>query len=99
MKSEIILLPEALADAHEAYDWYEGRSEGLGERFLTAVDECLSHIRRNPQMFEVAFKNYRRAIVRRFPYVIFYEYDGRAATVYSIFHSAQDPKKWRRRLS
>ena len=42
---------------------------------------------------------YRRAIVHRFPYVVFYEFGVDTTTVYSVFHSAQDPRKWRIRLS
>jgi plasmid stabilization system protein ParE len=99
MISEIILLPEALADAREAYEWDEGRSPGLGERFLTCVDECLDYIRRDPQMFEVVHEGFRRAIVGKFPYVIFYEHERDVVTVYSVFYSAQYPEKWRQRLS
>jgi plasmid stabilization system protein ParE len=98
MPNDLVLLPEALSDAAEAYAWYEERSAGLGERFLKHVDECLEWIRDNPQLFEVVYKNYRRAIVKRFPYVIFYKINADVVTVYSIFHTAQHPAKWRKRL-
>jgi hypothetical protein len=54
MLKDLVLLPEALGDAAEAYAWYEERSAGLGERFLKHVDACLEWIRDNPQLFEVA---------------------------------------------
>jgi hypothetical protein len=40
-----------------------------------------------------------RKLVRRFPYAIFYESSDDAVTVYGVFHTARDPKKWRHRLS
>jgi hypothetical protein len=33
-----------------------------------------------------------------FPYVIFYEYEDEIVTVYSVFHTAQDPMKWKHKL-
>jgi plasmid stabilization system protein ParE len=45
------------------------------------------------------YKDYRRAIVHRFPYVVFYEFNVDTIVVYSVFHTAQDPQKWRRRLT
>ena len=93
-----ILLPEAFDDVAEAYVWYENRSVGLGDRFLDRVDECIDRIRRNPELCERIYKDYRRSIVHRFPYVIFYEHRADTITIYSVFHSAQDPQKWRERL-
>jgi len=43
-------------------------------------------------------QDYRRGLVRRFPYAIFYEYANGTVTVYAVFHTSQDPEKWRRRL-
>ena len=98
MNSRLIVLPEAVDDAAEAFRWYELRSPGLGERFLSQVDVCIDQIRRQPELFELAYKLYRRAIVRDFSYVIFYTSRDDAVIVASIFHSAQNPKKWRQRL-
>jgi plasmid stabilization system protein ParE len=98
MIERVVLVPEALADASEAYLWYEERGLGLGDRYLQCVQDCIDSICRNPELFEVVFKGYRRAIVSRFPYVIFCELQGDSITIYSVFHVAQDPKKWRERL-
>ena len=98
MVEHVVLLPEALNDATRAYHWYEERAPGLGDRFLGHLEECIERIRTNPELHELVCANYRRAIVRRFPYVVFYEYEADTVTVYSVFHSAQDPEKWRRRL-
>jgi plasmid stabilization system protein ParE len=42
--------------------------------------------------------NYRRGLVRRIPNAIFYEYAAEKVTVYGVFHTSQDPDKWRQRL-
>jgi len=48
--------------------------------------------------YPVVYEGYRRALVRRFPYAVFYEYADEAITVYCVFHSSQDPNKWMKRL-
>jgi plasmid stabilization system protein ParE len=100
MAAELVIAPEAELDIAEAYVWYEGRRTGLGEDFLTSVDACLESIRRKPEVYPVVHETYRRSLIRRFPYAIFYEYAaGEAVTVYAVFHTSRNPAKWRERLS
>jgi len=98
MAENLRILPEAVADATEAYRWYEARRPGLGEEFLSSVDACIHFIRRNPELFERIRGDFRRATVRRFPYVVFFKHTTDETVIYSVFHSAQDPEKWRARL-
>jgi len=98
MADELIIAPEAEQDLAEAYAWYEGRRIGLGEEVLSCIDACIEVIRRTPEMYALVHENYRRGLVRRFPYVVFYEYVKGTVTVYSVFHTSRDPDQWRRRL-
>jgi plasmid stabilization system protein ParE len=99
MAVELVLAPETELDIAEAYAWYEGRRVGLGEEFLSSVDACIARIGRRPEMFPIVHETYRRSLVRRFPYAVFYEGGaGRAVTVYAVFHTSRDPEKWRQRL-
>jgi len=95
---ELIVAPEAEQDLTEAYAWYQQQRPGLGEEFLTCVDAAIASIVRSPEARGLIHLNYRRALVRRFPYAVFYEYLGEAVTIYGIFHGARDPQKWRTRL-
>jgi plasmid stabilization system protein ParE len=98
MAAKLIVAPEAEQDLAEAYAWYDSQRSGLGEEFLTSVDACIQAICRTPEMHRQVHENYRRGLVRRFPYAVFYEYANDAVTVYCIFHTSRDPKKWRQRL-
>jgi plasmid stabilization system protein ParE len=98
MPEKVVFLPEADDDIAESYDFYEGREPGLGEEFLRAVEACVRRIQRHPEMYPVAVDQFRRALVRRFPYEIFYEPGLKEITVYAVFHASQDPEKWRKRL-
>jgi plasmid stabilization system protein ParE len=99
MNAEVIFAPEAEQDIAEAYNWYEGRRVGLGEEFLSCVDASIQKIRRDPNLYPVIYKEYRRTLVRRFPYVVFYEFFDTTVWIYSVFHTSLDPGKWRARLS
>jgi plasmid stabilization system protein ParE len=39
----------------------------------------------------------RRALLRRFPYAIFFEVARTEIIIYAVFHGARDPQSWRRR--
>jgi plasmid stabilization system protein ParE len=49
-------------------------------------------------MHAVIRETYRRGLVRRFPYAVFYEYADNKVIVYCVFHTSRDPNKWRERL-
>jgi plasmid stabilization system protein ParE len=97
MHVALVLAPEAELDIAEAYSWYENRRIGLGEEFLSSVDACLESIRRRPEMCPVVHESYRRCLVRRFPYAVFYEYS-ETVTIYAVLHASRDQNKWRQRV-
>ena len=98
MAKPVVLTPEAEVDSDQAYFWYESRRIGLGREFLTAVDACIQSIHRNPKLYQVLYKGYRRAVIRRFPYAILYEETEAEIVVYAVFDCRQAPAKWRERL-
>ncbi|HSB12128.1 MAG TPA: type II toxin-antitoxin system RelE/ParE family toxin [Blastocatellia bacterium] len=98
MAVELNFAPEVEWDILEAYAWYEGRRPGLGEEFLTCVDAFGQGIYRHPEIYAKVYEDYRRALVRRFPYAVFYEFLEDTVTIYCVVHTARDPQKWRQRL-
>ncbi len=100
MSKSPILIPEAKTDVADAYLWYEEQSLGLGMEFLRCVEAAVLSIQRTPMIYPVVHEAYRRALVRRFPFTIFFEFDDvtNCCVVYSVFHCSQDPEKWRGRL-
>lgn len=68
MAVELIIAPEAQQDVDEAYCWYEDRRLGLGEEFLGCVEACIQAICRMPELHVRIHEEYRRALVRRFPF-------------------------------
>ena len=101
MNVTVLLLPEAKKDVEQAYRWYEEQSIGLGMEFLHCLEVILVSIQRTPSIYPIVQGTCRRAILRRFPYAVFFdiEHERNSCIVYSVFHCAQDPDKWRERLT
>jgi plasmid stabilization system protein ParE len=74
MTEPFIVSPLAERDIAEAFGWYESRSAGLGEFFLRQLNDCFDSIRQRPLMFEIIVDDFRRALVRKFPYAVFFEH-------------------------
>ena len=90
-------LPEARQDIANACAWYEQQSLGLGMEFLRCLEATILSIQRHPLMYPAVFADYRRALVRRFPYAVFYEVQPQSIVIYAVFHCSQDPDKWKAR--
>ena len=97
-KNSPVVLPPAKRDIKKACDWYDEQRHDLGDVFLERVDECLASIRRNPKAFQLVAKDARRAVVKQFPYMVFFKIEDNVIYVYAVFHAAQDPQKWMDRL-
>jgi plasmid stabilization system protein ParE len=95
---EIILIPEAVTDINHAYWWYEEQRRGLGEDFLICIETALDQVRNHPKNYPMRFDAFRRVLVRRFPYAIYFEHDESRVTVHYVFHCSQHPDKLARRL-
>jgi plasmid stabilization system protein ParE len=81
----LIILPEVEQDIEQAYAWYERKKSGLGKEFLHCLDDSIQSIRPNPETYQIVHENYRRAVIRRFSHVLFYEYSETIITVYAVF--------------
>ena len=94
---ELLLRPAAAADLEGAFLWYEEQRPGLGDEFLAAVHATLDTIAESPHRFPVVHRDTRRALVRRFPYGVFYRFVDDTVFVVACFHASRDPKRWARR--
>ncbi len=94
---EVIVRPAAAADIDEAFVWYEHQRPGLGEAFLTAVQATRESIAAQPAIYPIIHRDTRRALLRRFPYGIFYRVYGDAIVVVACMHAKRHPARWKSR--
>jgi plasmid stabilization system protein ParE len=97
MSHRVIYRRIAQREFDEAVDYYEQRQTGLGERFADAVQSIMRRISRNPLAHAIVYKDVRKAVVQRFPYVIYYRVETTQVIVIAVFHSKRNPKIWKSR--
>lgn len=88
---------EARQDYVTARDWYEEQA-GLGSDFEQCIEDKLLSIRENAELYPIVHRTLREALVRRFPYAIYFAVEEDAILVVSVFHSSRDPSVWQSRV-
>lgn len=94
----VILRPEARAEYDEAFDWYEGRQPGAGTTFARRIRGLLDQIGATPAMHAVVFQGVRKAVVRKYPFCMYYRERDDHVEVLSVFHTSRDPSEWQGRV-
>lgn len=89
--------PAAAADLEEAAEWYETKRKGLGDEFLDAVRATLDSIAENPRIYRVLYRDTRRALVRRFPYGIYFRESDNRILVVACMQVRRRPSRWQSR--
>lgn len=97
--TRVILGDEARADALEAYQFYEERRTGLGDRFRTHLDFAIARIQRSPELYPVIHRDLRRRLVERFPFAIYYRIYPGIIFIVAVMHAKQNPRAWKARVS
>lgn len=97
MKLPVVLRYEAQDEFDEAFDYYESARAGLGVDFAARVQQVFDRISANPQLHAVVFADVRKAVVKRFPYCVYYRSHPTHVEVLAVFHSRRDPSIWQGR--
>ncbi|MEP2776116.1 MAG: type II toxin-antitoxin system RelE/ParE family toxin [Luteolibacter sp.] len=98
MKPRYSLLAPAAAELEDSAKFYNGCSEGLGDDFLDAFESAMDLIMSFPDAWGMMDRDFRRFLLRRFPYGIIYRIQGDDIIVTSVFHLSRMPESWRRNL-
>jgi len=70
--------------------WYNQQNPGLGTEYLRSVDVCIASISRNPAMSATVYRSAKRALLRRFPYGIFYIITSESIVIIACLHGKQN---------
>jgi hypothetical protein len=90
-------------EAHEeyiqAYEWYEIKQNGLGDKFMHAVEKRLQQISEHPEYYGILPGKFRQVKIEGFPFIIAYEFFKKRKLIHiaSIYHVKRNPRKKYRR--
>ena len=90
--------PEAAAELEASARHYEQQQQGLGERFLSAIDFALVGVIDSPLTWPVLDGEVRRRLSRVFPYAILYSVEPDRIFILAVMHCHQMPGYWRSRV-
>jgi plasmid stabilization system protein ParE len=93
MIREILIRPEAEQDVSAARDWYHEKREVLGREFLDEFARAMDRLKDNPEREHLYYGNFRRVIMERFPYKIFYQSLDDRIVVFRVLHAKQDHRR------
>ncbi|MBI4517651.1 MAG: type II toxin-antitoxin system RelE/ParE family toxin [Deltaproteobacteria bacterium] len=94
---EAIFHPDARAEASESVEFYQARLEGLGLRFLAAVEEAAERISASPEAGTPLAGGFRKRIVSGFPYNVIYRVWEEYVYLVAVAHQHRRPDYWRER--
>ena len=92
MTRRVIIRREAKRDLREAKTWYRDISRQLANDFIHRIDEAIALAQERPLAFQLVHRTFRRILVHRFPYALFYHADETRIVVVAVLHQARDPE-------
>jgi plasmid stabilization system protein ParE len=96
--TSIVIEPQASLDIEEAASWYETQLIGLGVEFILEIDFAIEKIQNNPKLYLQSYRFARRALLRRFPYAIYYVFNHLEIRILAVLHQVRSDKTIKLRL-
>ena len=84
-------------DLEEAEDWYNRQRPGLGAEFREFVSDLFERLSETPKLYPRVNGEVRRAVLRRFPYLVYFVIDDSKVVVLACLDSRRDPRIHRER--
>ncbi|MBK6520194.1 MAG: type II toxin-antitoxin system RelE/ParE family toxin [Polyangiaceae bacterium] len=88
---------EARLDLFAAQDHYESERDGLGQEFIAEMYALAEKVALMPLGFPVISPDARRALAKRFPYMLVFFVLDDAVRIVAVLHQHQHPDTWRNR--
>lgn len=99
MSYEVQVRGTAELDIAKAQVWYDAQRTGLGAEFRSEVARVIDRLAETPYIYQIVYRDVRRAVVRRFPHLVWYRIRGESVIVLACMHAGRDRDKVKARLS
>ena len=89
----------AQKDADDIFEYYSNLNSSRALRFLDSLSSELEAITKNPESFQLKYKNTRVRYLKKFSFGIHYRVmDKEFIEILSIIHTNRNPEIWKRRV-
>ena len=88
----LTILDEVWADVADAAQWFDdtgGRE--LGDRFVAKFYSYWPVIQRDADTFRMVYKQFRRVLIKSFPYALYFRVHEDRVIVALLWHTARNP--------
>jgi toxin ParE1/3/4 len=92
MTLPVIVRPEAKGDIREARAWYHEISPEFANAFMGRLDQAIALAQEHPLAFPALHRKFRRVLLRRFPYAVFYQVGDQRIVIVAVLHQARGPE-------
>jgi hypothetical protein len=72
-------------------DWYERQRQGLAAEFHAEFSNTIGILAVDPFIYPELYRSVRRAVLHRFPYLIWYTVEGSRVIVLACTHGRLNP--------
>ncbi len=96
--AKLTFAAEAKVEIKKAASYYEGCKDGLGKAFLQELESAINSISESPTRWRTIKVNFRRCLLKKFPYGIIYKIDEDEIFVAAIMHLKRKPDYWHKRI-
>jgi plasmid stabilization system protein ParE len=86
-------------DVAEALEWYEAQQVGLAAEFCAEFESLIERLSETPLIFPERYRSIRRALLHRFPYLVWYRIQDSEVTVLACTHGKINPESIPDRIS
>jgi toxin ParE1/3/4 len=90
--------PEAEQEYLTALAWYRERSLIAAINFESGFAQAVLRIAENPQRWPIYFQDFRKYILRQFPFSLVYQESSSEIVVFAVSHGSRRPGYWRDRV-
>ena len=89
----VLLHAEAEKDLITARDWYDQKRPQLGDEFLDEIAVAIHQLESDPERERPYFRSFRRVLLRRFPYKLFYQVTSDRVIIFRVLHAKQSHER------
>ena len=94
---EIVFHTDATEEMQATAAYYEEQLSGLGDEFLDEIEQGLERIQQFPLLWSIYGEEFRRHLLKRFPYGLMYRLTPDRIFIIAVAHLRRKPGYWKDR--